>query len=246
MPFPNIPVPPFPNVPIVAGVPAVPRNPINAAAQYGGLGGLPLTLSTAISLAGTIINQSLVALPSPDAAAIWGIFDKSNNLIAAWDSTIGFEFRGEAKISDYPQENGNFASYNKVKVPYDARMRVAKGGDQAGRASFLQAIEQAKESINLFTVVTPEVTYPNASIVHYDYRREHRNGATLLIVDIWMQEVRTTATQKFSNTLNPSGSDTQYGGAVQAVFPSPSQLVQIGTPVTPGTFGNWQSMAKTP
>lgn len=245
MPLPNLIVPAFPNVPNVPGVPPVPRSALNAISQYGGLGGLPLTLSSAVSVAGSLIAADSVSLPAQNPPPVWGIFDSSNNQLATWDSVLGFEFRAESKVSDYPQENGTFASYNKVKVPYDARMRISKGGASADRASLLQAIDAAKNSTSLYTVVTPEITYPNASIVHYDYRREHREGATLLVVDIWMEEIRVTAVKTFSNSAAPAGRDPVYAGPLGATVPSNSQLLQIGTPVNPGTIGSWSDMLKT-
>jgi hypothetical protein len=133
------------------------------------------------------------------------------------------DFRQDYRIATFPIERGAFASYNKVKEPFDIRVTFISDGRQqllvgllsggalgalvsgvdpnaSNRASFLNNLEVAIRSLALFSVVTPEVTYPSVNIIHYDYHREARNGgATMLRVDVWCQEVRVAAKPAFSN-----------------------------------------------
>ena len=126
-------------------------------------------------------------------------------------------------IADYPIEDGDFASYNKVATPFDAKVTFTQGGTESDRAAFLAAIEAAAASLALYNVVTPEKTYLNANIEHYDYRRTSRNGVGLLMVDVGLVEIRQVATTTFTQTAQPSGADQVNGGTVQAITPTPTQ-----------------------
>lgn len=142
------------------------------------------------------------------------------------DSFISIDYKNNMRVSNYPQEEGAFASYNKVGTPYDCRVRMAIGGDKTTRTAFLAKCDVMLKSIDLYTVITPEAQYTNASLENYDYRRESRNGATLLIVDLAFIEVRITATATFSSAVKPaepSGADPVSDGQVQAVEPTPAQ-----------------------
>jgi hypothetical protein len=196
----------FPNVPDVPGVPPVNRPPGAPAPQPQVLTG---------------------DAPPPYAAtpAQWGIFDQNGAPVVLADSVIVFDFRKEYRASNFPIENGAFASYNKVQMPFIGKMAFAKGGTDADRASFLASIQSACDATNpgdplslaLFTIVTPEVSYPNVTLTNYDYMRRALNGVTLLNVDVWCEEVRPTAPAQFSSTQAPDGAGTVDDGQVQPV-----------------------------
>jgi len=248
MAFPTLSVPPYPDIPAVAGVPNVARNPnaAIAAALAGGIGGINQALSIAITANGQLAASNPAALP-PAQVGNWGVYDSTGNPVVIPDTILDVEFRGERRLSDYPQEQGAFASYNKVDVPYSARVRMAKGGALYDRQVFLQTIDALLHDTNLYTLITPEINYQNANVVHYDYHRTTRNGATLVIVDLWVEEVRLTGTQTLSGfsflaasqVAAPSGASPQFTGPVQPVTPSNAQTTQIGTPAAPGNTGNW-------
>ncbi len=206
-----IPLPLFPTVPNVPGVPALLRAPGASATAVGNI-----ALLTADS---AVISQS-------GGAPQWGLFLNGQNVLNP-DSIVGFEFKGEAKIASFPIEQGGFASYDKVQVPYDARIEMTKGGSISSRATFLNALELAKESLNLYTILTPELSIPNGNIVHYDYRRTSKSGFQLITVSVWVQEIRIAGTPAFSNTATPSGAAPQNGGTVQPTTPTPSQSSAI-------------------
>jgi hypothetical protein len=114
-----------------------------------------------------------------------------------------------------------------VTMPFDARVRMTKGGTDAERSSFLDAVDAAADSLNLYGVVMPDVTYENANIVNYSYQRTSTNGVGLLTVDLWLLEIRETATAAFSNTAAPSGADPVSNGSVQPVDPSTTRAAAL-------------------
>jgi hypothetical protein len=213
MPMPNLPVPQFPDVPALPGVPALLRS---ATAQVGA------------SLNGLLVAAGLGQFSLSIAKPVWGLFDEDGNAIAVADSVRTLQYRGESRVSDYPQEDGAFESYNKVQLPYAAVVSLACGGDVQRRANFLSAVEQAKQSTDLYSIVTPEIVYLNANVVAYDYRRTQRDGATLLTVDLHVEEVRVNATASFANVQNPASADPASQGQVQGQTPTAAQSTLFG------------------
>lgn len=218
MPLPNIPVPQYPDVPFAPGVPPVLRQAGALQAQI---------LNPIIPL---LSDVALIAqfLKGPQ----WGIFDQNGQPVVVGDSVVAVDFRNEYRISDYPTEDGGFASYNKVASPYNVKLVFTQGGTDSDRANFLRTVASIVASTALFNAVTPEITYTNANATHYDYRRTARNGATLLMVDVWLEEVRLTAAPIFSNTQAPSGAAVVNDGNVQAtpLRPPPGSTMDSNFP----------------
>lgn len=195
MPLPNIIKPQFPNVPDVAGVPQVKRSglPTIARAVLSGIEGY---------LWNKLTNDSR-----------WGVFTKDGKLIAQADTVVEVGYRAVHATSTCPVAGGSFATYNKVASPFEATVRLSKGGgvsvlgsllDAGGlsgikdirnrperlRGEFLDAIDAASKSLDLYHVVTPEKTYVNCNIQEYNYRREQTAGARRIEVELSIIEVR--------------------------------------------------------
>lgn len=181
------------NVPNVPGVPTLPSY---AAGSF--------VLLAADTIIRAILQQQQT----------WGIYLDG---IPAFDfnSVVNFDFKQDWPISDYPVEQGGFQSYDKVELPFDVRFRIASGGTVAERQQFLDAIEQASKSLDLFDAVTPEKVYLSCNISHYDYRRSNQNGVGMIVADIWLTEIRVTATSTFTNTQSPSNAGNQNIGVQQ-------------------------------
>lgn len=212
---------PVPQVPVLLGVPA-----------------LPLSLPGAPPLTAPIANFVTSAL-SGDAAGFglfgsspWGIYSSpEGSPILEADAVASVEYARDYRISDYQQEKGAFESYNKVQLPYTAKVGFLIA---QSRVEFLNSIEAILASLDLFAVVTPEITYPNANMVHYGYRRTVRDGVTMILVEVWLEEVRQTAdtTLNMSNAQSINGQPTQQNGTTQAGDASAPAQSQSPTPQT--------------
>jgi Dit-like phage tail protein len=150
----------------------------------------------------------------------WGIFGQDNSTIIAVDSIGNVDYARDYHISDYPQEKGAFQSYNKVKVPYQAKIGFLISEK---RADFLNAIEAAVGSLNFVTVVTPEIQYPSANLTHYSYRRDARHGRTLIQVDVWCEEVRIVAAASQTATQSTNATSPSQGGQQQPIDTTPKE-----------------------
>ena len=191
----------------------------------------------AVGEAGSILGVDILNPLASD----WMIADaKTSAKIIVPDTVPRFEFRGDRRISDYPVEQGAFASYNKVATPYEIRMTmVCSGGlvqqvesaiqnalglgsGYMQKSDFIDTLDYMLDTTDLFTIVTPDKAYTNANLEHYDYKRETRNGATMLIIEAWFREIRVTASATYSD-----------GGPVNSNSPGAADPTSLGT-VHPG------------
>lgn len=203
----------FPNVPNAPGVPQVAR------------AFLPSPTSIAVALTGAVVS-SLFGLISTQNQ--WGVFDSSGNLVFEPDSFLDFECHPKADIPDFPvQGTGNnptsFASYNKVVLPWESRIRMSKGSALTDRQQFLKSIKAAFNSIGLYTIITPEETYQYCDILNYDIVRtsegDRAPGANFLAeIDVFFKQILTVqaqySTTALQNASNPSAVPMTSTGAV--------------------------------
>lgn len=190
----------YPNVPDAPGVPPVNRDP--NAPTSGDLSG-----SFSESKGGTPQDR-------------WGIYSDAGRLVLEVDSVVALGFVKDFSIASHPTEQGGFQSYNKVENPYDARLQVVKSGPLAERSAFFDALESLASSLDLYTVVMPEKVYTSANIVHVDFDRAADRGAGMALANIYLQQVRVTATAEFTDTRSENGAAVRDGGAVQARQPT--------------------------
>lgn len=206
MAFPVLTLPPFPNVPQAPGVPALARSAL-----------FPPTPTP------PALDADAAAVASTSSAPKWGIFDSFGVPVVTFDSFVSIEYMGEMRVSDFPLEQGAFETYNKVAVPFEARVTVSKGGSSADRTTFLNQCEAAKVSLDLFSVFTPDRAYKSVNVEAVDYARKSDKGVTMILANFRLIEVRVTVTPQYSNTAAPSGAGAQSGGTVQATPPTSDQ-----------------------
>jgi len=220
----------IPFVPIGPGVPSLPSiNTLIAAAD--------LVLSDVLSLFGETTTE-------------WGLFLGGAPVVVA-ESVVSFEFRQNYRISTFAiepsnqQSAGGFESYNKVQTPYDVVLRFATGDTVAARQELLESAAAACASLDLMDAVTPEQVYESVNPIRFDYRRTASNGVALIVVDMFCEQVRTTASSSFTNAqqsgtganasnnaITQSGDsfDSRFSAAiVNPISPSASPTVSNGT-----------------
>lgn len=150
-----------------------------------------------------------------DVAAKWGIYAADGTPIATFDNIVAVEVDLEAQISDYPVEQGGFASYNRVIRPFDVHVMATKGGSVEDRQEVIGAVQSAWSSTDLFNVVTPESVYGNVNVISMRRSATAERGGGLLTLEIGLRNVRQTATLAFTQTKSPAGSEVQQKGSLQ-------------------------------
>lgn len=189
----------FPNVPIAKGVPAVARSLL-----------FPADNSTEEPLSGSGDEANA------DTARQWGLFTQDGEFAAPADNVVMFENTLEARISDYPVEQGGFGSYNKVIMPYDIRLVMSRGGSVEDRQEFIKAVNDAWQSTELFNVITPECVYLDVNVVAVRRAATADRGANLLSLELGLRKVRQTAKLTFTSTKDAASAGQVKDGSVQA------------------------------
>lgn len=151
-----------------------------------------------------------------DIAQQWGLYDQSGLPAVIADNVQSLEVALEAQISDFPVENGGFASYNKVIRPFDVRVAMTKGGSVEDRQAFVQQVQDAWQSLDLFNVITPEVVYLDVNVVGVRRLVESDRGVGLMMLDVSLRKVRQTGRLAFTSTAQPASAGVSNNGAVQA------------------------------
>lgn len=162
-------------------------------------------------------------------APVWGIFNADNQKVVGADSVLSLDNRNEWKIPDFPIQDGSFASYNKVIIPFEVSVRLVKTGTLSQREQFLQQIKQIAGDTNLYTIVSPEVSYLNCNIMRYEVtRRDNRDAYALWEVDVFFREIKQVQSNyTTAQTLNASVANAQQPAALPAVNQG---LTQPGSP----------------
>lgn len=215
-------VPVFPDVPNVPGVPPVVRS---ALSRFPGSGDA-IQYANELGIFDPKVSIDKVKLPQR-ISQIWGLFELTGQPVFVQDSVVSVSYSTEVRMPDYPTENGGFSTYNRVQLPFQILLTVSKGGSELDRTNFLQKLENAKNSIEKFSVITPEVTMLNVSIAHLAYERSQSRGANLLIVEIGLKEIReqgSSSNFKASQVRSPDAASPENVGTVQAQPPTTALL----------------------
>jgi hypothetical protein len=199
----------------------------------------------------TIFNQTISGALAPIAsvASLLGL----PNILPVTASMVEFHFKQDWPVSNYPQEQGAFQSYDKVTLPFDVRTRLACSGPSSVRQAFIQAIlaiagsklpnvtglpiniptttPSASSELPRFSVVTPELTYASCSCVHVDFARTAEKGVSMIVADMWWQEISVTASSSLQNPKNPVNAGPVPNGNIQ-----PSNLPLGGGLTSAGNF----------
>ena len=138
-------------------------------------------------------------------------------------------------MANFPVQNGAFASYDKVIVPSEFSVRMTKGGSKTDRKNFLDEIDTAANSLQLYKILTPERTYLDVNITRYEVTRRGTQGAFFLAeVDIYFMQIRQVSAQYTS--ASAATQNAQQPGAQ----PSTSQGLVQPRPITPAVAAGAQ------
>lgn len=215
-----IPRPRYPTVPNAPGVPSVLRQVANVQNT------VVLLAADAVSVLSLFTGPQWGLFFSDGTPALASVGGLIANVVSAFglggESVVDLSFEMDHGITTAPQEQGAFVSYNKVANPFVGRVTYAVDGLPPARAAFMSAVLTLQQSLTLLDLVMPEISYPSCNVVHHDFRRVTRNGgATMILVNVWVMQVRIGGTSVFSNTAQPNGANAVSGGWVQPSASAP-------------------------
>lgn len=182
----------------------------------------------------TLPNGALPSFPASSGFATqWGVFlaGTTTPLYTPRDShsevsTFAFEFTRTQAIATFPLEGTTpgqgspFASFNKVWQPATPSVTFAVSGSFVDLLGFLAALDGASQSTALYDVYTPDFHYFGYNIARYSYRRTANRNATMLMVDVSLEEIRQVS-PAYTNTpiispQSPSAFAQQNNGQTQS------------------------------
>lgn len=134
----------------------------------------------------------------------WGVFDLGMGPVFDVDTVVDLKFDNGTKISTFPVEKGAFASYNKVKNPFKAKIRLAVGGQASRIQAFLEKLAQVVDDGELYTVSTPDQIYTPVSLESYDFARTSKDGLNMIVADLTFLEIREVETAYTTVAIPPS------------------------------------------
>ncbi len=225
MAMPVVKRPLYPDVPFTEGTPKVFRS--------------PLTPINVVQL----LQADVLTVVRMFAGPQWGIFTQGGDPLVIPDTVTSFDFRKEARISDYVVESGGFQTYDKVLLPFDARVEMTCDGTAMDKSLFLANLATAQSSLDLFNILTPEYVFTNANVVHVDFRRTRQRGASIIHASIWLTQVITSATPQFTNSQSttstanaqdPSAIPNVSKGTVQPTTPPMGLVAPTAPPLSIG------------
>lgn len=173
-------------------------------------------------MADPLATEDSPDLPVTGRPPQWGIFKDGKSVITA-DGVSVMEYKKDYDLPTFPIEGGAFSNYNKVELPADISVKFIAGQSTANRKALLDSIEAIQGSLDLYDVFTPEKTYTSYNIDHVDYRRALSGGLGVITAEVWLREIRITASQTFTNTKTPGGAATQSNGQTQTQPPTTQQ-----------------------
>lgn len=187
--------------------------------NYPGVPPLKSSTVAAAALVATPALTNLLDLFSQN----WGIFSQPSAAnaqavqVIVPDNFLELDYVNSSNLSTFPQEQGAFASYNKVQNPRSHTITMSKGGSKKDMSDFVSTLESLEASLDLYTIVTPNKSYTNANIDKCEYHRTAVSGAGIIIATIHFTEIRQ-ASAVFSQP-----------GAVNATATVPSAQAQVSS-----------------
>lgn len=103
---------------------------------------------------------------------------------------LSIDVKNESKLLTSPVEESGFASYNKVASPLDIYVELAASSSESGHAALLAALDKLASGTDLVSLVTPDKEYRFLNIESYSVKRTATEGATLLVAELHLLEVR--------------------------------------------------------
>ena len=120
----------------------------------------------------------------------WALISDKGTTVAPFDSMLSIDGKNENKLLSSPVEESGFASYNKVSSPLDIYVELAASASESGHAALLAALDKLASGTELVSLVTPDQEYRHLNIESYTVKRTATEGATLLVAELHLLEVR--------------------------------------------------------
>lgn len=149
----------------------------------------------ALNLAGTLYRA---------ISGHWDIFDAAGKKVLTFDTFFGIDAMSDAQVTQAPVEKGSFVSYNKQIAPTRSTVVLGYTGSSLVRSAIIKKCEALIAGTDLVSIVTPDRTLVDMSLVAMDYSYRTDRGIDRLIVSLAFEEVRQVSAEYTSTTAGGS------------------------------------------
>ena len=156
------------------------------------------------------------------SGAEWTLIDSKGETALTFTAFIDLDSRTESQVSEYPIEEGGFASYNKTESPRELRVTLGIQGDNTDLEQSLIRLEEYRKKALLLIVSTPSRLYKSMTLESYSYKRTQDENAGKLIVELVLKEIREVKTRVMTTITkpkNPTSASKEKTGMKQAEEP---------------------------
>lgn len=129
----------------------------------------------------------------------WDIFDADGKRLLEFDTFFSIDAMSDAQVTQAPVENGSFASYNKQIAPIRSTVVLGYTGESTVRSAIIKKCEALISGTDLVSIVTPDRTLMDMSLVAMDYSYRAEHGIDRLVVALTFEEVRQVSAE-YTNT----------------------------------------------
>jgi hypothetical protein len=157
----------------------------------------------------------------------WTILDEGGRPGVKFTSFIDIDLSAEAKVLEYPIEEGSFASYNKTQQPTAIRVTLAAQGSNLELNDMLSKLKDYKEKAVKLSILTPSDFYEGYALEGFSYKRERTQNANMLAVELAFKEVREVKTQVTTQAISKPKNPTSAGKVDTGRTQSQSALDKI-------------------
>lgn len=125
----------------------------------------------------------------------WALLNDDSRPLCDYEGILSVNVTESAQVLAEPLENGQFASYNKVQAPNVVSVQLAIGSDPGRQTAALAALSAFKAGTRTAVLYTPAKYFPRLALIEISQSRSQSEGASLLVVDLTFQEIRSATVE---------------------------------------------------
>lgn len=151
----------------------------------------------------------------------WCLVSEHGGPVVNFTSFLELDVQNQGKVLSYPVEQGSFASYNKAEEAADLLVKLGSQGLPYKHEVIISTLKKFQREAVKLSVISPFNFWPSMTLESFSHSHKREAGATMLVVDLRLIEVREVVSQTTNVTItkprNPTSAPTKNGGKVQPV-----------------------------
>lgn len=131
-------------------------------------------------------------VPEQENSQEWMLADETGSAILPISSIISISITAGGSVVSDSIEEGSFTSYNKTSEPLEISMEFAFQGEKGTLQEALTKLDELKDEVATFSIVTPYREYENMTLENYNHNMSTEDGLGVLVIQGMFKEIRET------------------------------------------------------